>query len=737
MAIFKANAQKTAKKKQELRQKEVQKKEVESLNRKHLSGLRVVQKNLVYVMGLSPNIPEQEILQTLRGDKYFGQYGKISKIVVSNKKTGESGPNGPSMGVYVTFDNAADAQRCITAVNGSQNGDRTLRAQLGTTKYCSAYLRNEICTNKNCMFLHEPGDNDDSYSRQDLSSINSASTQRPLSARPSSFASSSRTTTTHAPITAQPLAAATQPMNREASKDGSDSGDGSALPTTAHWATKGVQQRSRRGSIATSGAASSPAFSNAMPATVDAVTEPEPPVTEATVESPVAAPASEVATSSTTSTTSSRPERDPTLVALLKSIHSEDLVFPRPGTQTEVNDSDLKFPPLFDLHGGEKRRAMREHQEEARLQLEQDPQTEVHSVNEPVEEEEPESGSLQLGGEPEDNGRDARAAQNFHDQRRQSAQLPIQRGSNGGPFGPSLLQNFVAPTLGSLSSINGRTLTPQQQHQLLLMKSGQTHSSQLDQYPPGMGSQLGQGSGLFQGQGQGHNRQSSRYSFANDGSSGPSTVKASASGKLMAQQSSMMPSGSHAQQSNQYYSASMPGPPPGLKSSGTPPISGMFGQSHAFGGSMSGSIFGAKETGGDLLRDMMNRSGRNVGGGQSHDTGKREFNNSPYSFQQYPSASSTPAPASSGFLALSGFQTGAYQDFNQKQKKKGKKHRHANTSSSGGGGLVDLADPSILQARMQHQHQSNAGVGQGLFGGQAQGGYNASMLYGSGFNRGW
>jgi CCR4-NOT transcription complex subunit 4 len=736
MALFKLNAQKKAKKTQELRQKEVQKKEVESLNRKHLSGLRVIQKNLVYVVGLSPNIPEQEILQTLRGDKYFGQYGKISKIVVSSKKPGDVGPNGPSMGVYVTFENNADAQRCIAAVNGSQNGDRTLRAQLGTTKYCSAYLRNEICTNKNCMFLHEPGDNDDSYSRQDLSSINSANTQRPLSARPSSFASTSRTATTHAPMPhAQPIPATTQPMNREGSKDGSDSGDGSALPTTAHWATKGVQQRSRRGSLATSGAASSPAFSQAMPGTAEAIEEPiEENAPEPPVDTTTPAPESEAASSSTTS---AKPERDPTLVALLKAINTTTLVFSSVSANTEEDNSNLKFPPLFDQHGGDKRRAMREHQEEARLHLDQDSQAEVHSVNEPVEEEEPESGSLQLGGEPEDrdNSRDGRIAPGFHDQRRPSTQLPIQRSSNGGPFGPSLIQNY-SQNLGSLSSINGRTLTPQQQHQLLMMKSSQPHAGPLDQYPPGMSSQLSQGSGLFQGQG-GHNRQSSRYSFANDNSSGPSTLKASANGKLMAQQSSMMPSGSHAQQQgSQFYGSSMPGPPPGLKSSGTPPIGGMFGQSHAFGGSMGGSIFGVKENSSDLLRDMLSRSSRNGGGGQSHDTGKREYISSfP---QQYPSASSTPAPASSGFLAsYSGFQTGAYQDFNQKQKKKGKKHRHANTSSSGGGGLVDLADPSILQARMQHQHQSNAGVGQGLFGGQAQGGYNPNMMYGSGFSRGW
>jgi CCR4-NOT transcription complex subunit 4 len=36
----------------------------------------------------------------------------------------------------------------------------------------------------------------------------------------------------------------------------------------------------------------------------------------------------------------------------------------------------------------------------------------------------------------------------------------------------------------------------------------------------------------------------------------------------------------------------------------------------------------------------------------------------------------------------------------------------------------------------QQQQQSNAGIGQGLFGGQSQGGYNPNMMYGSGY-RGW
>ena len=121
---MKADKELQARKKALARQKESERKNVETLNRKHLAGLRVVQKNLVYVVGLNPKSREQDLLQTLRGDQYFGQYGKIIKIVVSKAKEGVSSN---SIGVYVTFARKEDAASCIAAVDGSQNGDRTLR----------------------------------------------------------------------------------------------------------------------------------------------------------------------------------------------------------------------------------------------------------------------------------------------------------------------------------------------------------------------------------------------------------------------------------------------------------------------------------------------------------------------------------------------------------------------------------------------------------------------------------
>ncbi len=125
MARHKQQIAQKAKKNAQMRQKEAQKAEADSLSRKHLAGLRVVQKNLVYVTGLTPTIREDRLLDTLRGDDYFGQYGKIIKIVVS--KARENAQHQQSVGVYVTFARKVDAEACIKAVDGSQNGDRTLR----------------------------------------------------------------------------------------------------------------------------------------------------------------------------------------------------------------------------------------------------------------------------------------------------------------------------------------------------------------------------------------------------------------------------------------------------------------------------------------------------------------------------------------------------------------------------------------------------------------------------------
>lgn len=682
VAEFRANIQKNQKKRaQEQRQKEVQKREAEKENRKNLIGVRVVQKNLVYITGLAPTVREDELLKTLRKPEFFGQYGNIQKISISNRKSSDG--QHQSLGIYVTFEKPEEATRCIQAVHGSQNGDRVLKAQHGTTKYCSAWLKNEKCGNPGCMFLHEQGDEEDSYTRQDLSSMNSIHTQRPLPGGGGPSRAASRQQVSHP--AAPP---ASQPMARSSSKEGSDNGlDASALPSSANWARN--SQHSRRGSHATSAAAPSPAISTSVPATAGA--------DEAPAESSNSSPNQQT-------TEISKDLDDLVVSASSNGVPNAELRELLMAMQKcilpDFTKLGLDGPPMFDIRGGAKRRAMRL-EEESRMAGDQDdqPETREHSEGE-VEA----GGSLALGGEPEE--REVTAENHGFDQRRPGTQPPIQRNNADGTFSPAL---GGAAFNAAPSNITGRTMTPQQ----LFTLRGQSGFS--DQMPPGISGQ----NSMFQGQG--HNRQSSRFSFANDNSSTATNVKLAANPRIMAQQSSMMPNSFQTQGTNQYYATSMPGPPPGLKSTGTPP--NMFGQ--GFGGS---GFAAPKDSSNELLQSLIGRN--RVANSQAHDAGKREYMISSFSNQYPPPSTSTPAPASSLLASLYGNQPGAFQDFGSKQKKKGKKHRHANTSSSGGSGLVDLADPSILQARMQqHQSQSNAGVGQGLFGGQSQGGYNPNMMY--------
>jgi CCR4-NOT transcription complex subunit 4 len=115
------------KKKAAAKQKEAQKREADNWSRKHLAGLRVRQRNLVYVTGMRPKIQGDRVAELLRGKDYFGQYGDIIKVVVSKSKDAAQMPNQP-VGIYVTFARKEDAAACIEAINAAaQSGDGKIR----------------------------------------------------------------------------------------------------------------------------------------------------------------------------------------------------------------------------------------------------------------------------------------------------------------------------------------------------------------------------------------------------------------------------------------------------------------------------------------------------------------------------------------------------------------------------------------------------------------------------------
>lgn len=115
-----------------------------------------------------------QLIPTLRSNEYFGQYGKISKILVVKRTSNNSSGRTPAIGLYVTYHRKEDAARCIAAVDGSPSpggGTEIMRASYGTTKYCMAFLRGATCTDHSCMNLHEWGDESDCFTKEDLTTL--------------------------------------------------------------------------------------------------------------------------------------------------------------------------------------------------------------------------------------------------------------------------------------------------------------------------------------------------------------------------------------------------------------------------------------------------------------------------------------------------------------------------------------------------------------------------------------
>ncbi|ABN68513.2 transcriptional repressor general negative regulator of transcription subunit 4 [Scheffersomyces stipitis CBS 6054] len=233
---------KKEKREREKKQREKEKKETEMANKKHLAGLRVVQKNLVYVTGLNPPCNPEDLHSVLRSDKYFGQYGKISKIVINTKTPTASGSHhhhqNPGLVVYVTFAKKEDALKCINELDGSLCDGRVLRAAHGTTKYCSSYLRGHPCPNPNCMFLHEPGEEADSYTRKDLS------TQQGIKMSMMGLVSSSSNISNSGHFQAH---SATNSQSNYSGDE--DTSSGPILPASVQWAKAGSNSASNSPSV--------------------------------------------------------------------------------------------------------------------------------------------------------------------------------------------------------------------------------------------------------------------------------------------------------------------------------------------------------------------------------------------------------------------------------------------------------------------------------------------------------
>lgn len=127
-----------------------------------LQNTRIIQSTLVYLINLPESLTNEQLL---RSYPYFGQYGTITKCMVS-KSPMQNQP--ASFAVYLTYSKEQEAAVCIKACNNYSLHGHTLHATYGTTKYCAFFISGKSCPKPNCLFLHEFAVDQNTVSREGL-----------------------------------------------------------------------------------------------------------------------------------------------------------------------------------------------------------------------------------------------------------------------------------------------------------------------------------------------------------------------------------------------------------------------------------------------------------------------------------------------------------------------------------------------------------------------------------------
>ena len=100
----------------------------------------------------------------LRKPEYFGQYGKIGKVVIHRNPSAAH----TTVSTYVTFVYKEDAKASIQSLDAFHLDGHPLRASFGTTKYCNNFIRGVSCNNPDCVYLHDLGDDDDRFTKEEI-----------------------------------------------------------------------------------------------------------------------------------------------------------------------------------------------------------------------------------------------------------------------------------------------------------------------------------------------------------------------------------------------------------------------------------------------------------------------------------------------------------------------------------------------------------------------------------------
>ena len=84
----------------------------------------MIQRTLVYVIGLAPQYARPEVLSKR---EFFGQYGRVVKVVVNRTNLAASNGRPPSASAYITFSTENEAICAVQSVSGFRLDGRTVK----------------------------------------------------------------------------------------------------------------------------------------------------------------------------------------------------------------------------------------------------------------------------------------------------------------------------------------------------------------------------------------------------------------------------------------------------------------------------------------------------------------------------------------------------------------------------------------------------------------------------------
>ena len=157
--------------------------EKRELDRQALRETRVIQKNVIVIMGLPPHLALED---TLRRKELCGRFGKILKLAVTTRRreagTGAdyaaaSSASAHSFTAYVTFRSNAEAADCLKTLDGKRTeissgvtaSSPVLRCSFGSIRYCSNWVNGVSCPlGSRCPFLHELAKDEDIFTKMNV-----------------------------------------------------------------------------------------------------------------------------------------------------------------------------------------------------------------------------------------------------------------------------------------------------------------------------------------------------------------------------------------------------------------------------------------------------------------------------------------------------------------------------------------------------------------------------------------